>query len=404
MLTYKNSEPTIPVMQGSPPSPEHRVTLKNWDSPPYNRWSFQHVREVLPTAPVARGDEPVRHFPRSEQNLGDLDIDLPDGRRVSLDGILDETYTDGFLIIHRGSIIFERYYNGMNDKTLHLSQSMAKSVCATVAGILIGRGVLELDAPVSTYVPEFAACGYGTATLRQIMDMRSGVKFSEVYTDPTSDVGRLDVGSGWKPKRDNLDPENVFDVILGLHQEREHGGNFEYRSIETDVMAHCMERATNSRLADLVSTELWSVMGAECDADFTLDPAGYAMASGGLSGSLRDYGRFGQLHMDNGAVDGRQIVPANWVGECSQGDNAVFHGHYREIYPNGAYRNQFWIADVNSRAYMARGVFGQLIHIDPDNEMVTVKLSTWPDFLNVELAMNTAAAVAAIARELTTNT
>lgn len=404
MVSYKNSETPIPVMQGSPPLPEHRATLQNWDAPPFNRWSFQHVREVLPTAPVARGDGPVRQFPRAEQDLGGLAVDLPDGRNVTLDEVLDETYTDGLLIVHRGTVVFERYYNGMDGKTVHLSQSMAKSVCATVAGILFGRGVLEPDAPVSAYVPEFAACGYGDATLRQIMDMRSGVAFSEVYTDPASDVAKLDVGSGWKPKRDHSDPDNVFDLILGLHKGREHGGNFEYRSIETDVMAFCMERATNSRLADLVSAELWSAMGAECDANFTVDSAGYALASGGLNATLCDYGRFGQLLLDHGAYDGRQIVPAGWIDDCSKGDNSVFHGHYREIYPDGAYRNQFWIADVNRRAYMARGVFGQLIHIDPDNEIVTVKLSTWPDFLNVELAANTAAAVAAIAGELNPGT
>lgn len=401
MLTYKNSETPVPVMQGSPPPPEHRITLQNWDKPPFNRWSFQRVREVLPTTPVGRGNDTVRDIPRAEQDLDALPIETFDGRTISLMELFDETYTDGFLVIHRGAIVYERYFNGMNAGSLHLSQSVAKSFCATVAGILIGRGEMDPDAPLSIYVPEFANCGYGTATLRHVLDMRSGVKFEETYTDPASHMGLLDVASGWKPKRSDDDPDNVFEVILGLEQDREHGGMFQYRSIETDAMAFCMERATGTRLADLISAELWSKMGAELDADFTVDAAGYALGCGGMSATLRDYGRFGQMHLDRGMVGDTRIVPESWIAQCADGDNSVFHGPYREFYPNGAYRNQFWIGDVDRPAYMARGVFGQLIHIDPEWEMVTIKLSTWPDFLNPVLAWNTSQAVTAITRELT---
>ena len=150
--------------------------------------------------------------------------------------------------------------------------------------------------------------------------MRSGVKFSEVYTDPDSDIGKVDVASGWKPRRNASDPEHMFDVILRLSQEREHGGRFEYRSIETDVMAFCMERVTGKRLAELVGTELWSKLGAEEDANFTVDPAGYAQADGGFNATLRDYARFGQLHLDGGMADGVEVVPADWVEACGQGD------------------------------------------------------------------------------------
>ena len=401
VTSYKNSETPVPIMQGSPPPPDMLVTHQNWDAPPYNRWSFQHVREILPTVPVSRGDGPVREFPRAEQDLGDIRFELTDGREVSVSDLLDETYTDGFLVIHRGSIVYERYFNNMTPDTLHLSQSMAKSVCATVAGILIGRGLLDPNAPVSTYVPEFAECGYRDATLQQVMDMRSGVKFTEDYSDPHADMAKLDVASGWRPRKNDTDPRHVFDVILELEKERDHGGAFAYRSIETDVMSFCMERVTGKRLADLVSEELWSKLGMEHDADFTVDCAGYALACGGLNATLRDYGRFGQVHLDRGTVGGEEVVPAAWIEDIGNCDPAAFAASpYAEYYPNGAYRNQFWIADASKPAYMARGVFGQLIHVDPEHEMVTVKLSTWPDFLDPVLALNTAAAVAAIAREL----
>jgi CubicO group peptidase (beta-lactamase class C family) len=232
------------------------------------------------------------------------------------------------------------------------------------------------------------------------MDMRSGVRFSEVYTDPDSDITKFDFASGWKPRASPDDPPCVFDLILGVEQDRDHGGAFQYRSIETDVMAFCMERATGRRLADLVSEELWSRLGVEEDACFTVDPAGYALASGGFNACLRDYARFGLMHLNMGVFNGRQIVPAEWVARCRTGDHAVFGAPYTEVLPNGAYRNQFWIEDVDRRAYMARGVFGQLIHIDPDNDMVAVKLSTWPDFQNTRFNVSTLLALRAIGRAL----
>ena len=389
------------IMQGSPPADHCRVTHDNWDRAPFNRWSFQRVREVLPTVPVRCGRGLARALKRADRDLGTISFETADGRQVTLQDFLDETYTDGIILLHRGAVVFERYFNGMAADTLHLSQSVAKSIAGTVAGILIGRGVLDPHAPVEEHVPEFADCGYRGATLAQVMDMRSGVRFSEVYTDPDSDIGKVDVASGWKPRRNASDPEHMFEVILGLAQEREHGGRFEYRSIETDVMAFCMERVTGTRLADLVGTELWSKLGAEEDANFTVDPAGYAQADGGFNATLRDYARFGQLHLDGGIVDGVQVVPADWVEACGQGDPSVFGAPYTDVLPAGAYTQQFWVEDAGTRAYMARGVFGQLIHIDPDNEMVTVKLSSWPDFQNVAFTVNTLRAIHAVGRELT---
>lgn len=399
--TYKNSETPPPIMQGSPPPPEHRITLENWDRPPFNRWSFQHVREVLPTAPVKPGGAAVRQFGTNSQDFSGLDVELFDGEKVTLEELFDRTYTDGFLVIHRGEVVYERYFNGMEPDTLHLSQSVAKSFCAVLAGILIGRGVIDPDAPLQEYVPEFARCGYGTASLRHCLDMRSGVKFAEAYTDPDSHMGALDVAAGWKPKRAADNPDTVFDMILGLEQDREHGGPFEYRSIETDAMVIAMERATDEKLTDLVSREIWRKMGAEFEANFTVDASGYALGCGGLSAALRDYGRFGQMMLDGGRVDGEQVVPADFVARCSQADATAFAGYYKEFYPNGAYGNKFWMADASHPAFMARGVFGQLIHINPQADMVTVKLSSWPDFLNPILAWNTANAVTAITRELT---
>lgn len=397
MTSYRNSDTPPPIMRGSPPA--MAPTRLNWDSPPWNRWSFQHIREILPTAEVWRGDGPVRELPRSEVDLDALPVSDSQGEPATLAGLLDETFTDGFMVLKDGKIAYERYFNNMTARTPHLSQSVAKSVTGTVFGILAARGVVDPKKLVTDYLPELAVTGWRGASLQHVLDMTSGVRFSEAYTDPYSDIGQVDVASGWKPVPSGTEPsfqwpENVFELILRLTgTTRPHGTAFEYRSIETDVLAFVMERATGKRLPQLVSEELWQKIGAEESAFFTVDSAGYALADGGFNATLRDYARFGQTILEDGAG----IVPAAWIAETRQG----VHGpDFSASMPEASYRNQFWIEDPRSRALMCRGVFGQLIHIDWGTRMVTVKLSTWPDFTSVAYSAATLKAVHAIAAAL----
>ncbi len=382
------------------PAERRAVTLENWDSPPFNRWAFQHLREILPTVAVARAPDAASVLPRDPQALETIAFEGLEGRPKTVGALLAETYTDGFLVLHRGRIVSERYYNGMTERTPHLSQSVGKSLVGAAAGVLIGRGLIDPEAPLVDTVPELKACGYGTATLRHVLDMRSGVRFSEVYTDPASDVFKIDAACGWKPRHDPGWPATVYDLILSLEQDREHGGPFQYRSIETDVLGWVLERAVGKRLAALVSDELWQPLGAEEDASFTVDSEGTAAASGGFNATLRDYGRFGQMMLDQGCFDGRRIVPAEWVLESRRGDPSVFGAPYTETLPEGAYRNQFWIEDAGSDAILARGVFGQLIYVCPEFDLVAVKLSTWPDFQNPAFSIETQRALRAIGAAL----
>lgn len=181
-------------------------------------------------------------------------------------------------------------------------------------------------------------------------------------------------------------------------QEAEHGNRFSYRSIETDVLAHAMERASGRRLASLVSEELWSRIGCEEDACFTVDGAGYALADGGFNASLRDFARFGRLLLDGGIHDGMAIVPGEWIADIRRGSHGLFNDDAREAFPNGVYRNQFWIEDATRETAICLGIFGQMIFIAPEYNMVVVKLSSWPDFLNTEMQSNTLRAVHAIAQ------
>jgi len=355
----------------------------DWDRTPWNRWSFQHVREIVPTVEVWRGNGPVRALPRNEQNLDGLRIAGIDSEGTTLATFLDQTYTDGLLVLKHGAIVYERYLNGMNEHTLHLSQSVAKSFTGALTGILVGRGAIDVDAQITDVLPELASTAYRGATIQHVLDMASGVRFGEDYTDPLSDMARADVASGWKPVPSGADPrqwpQTILDLILTLHTlEQPHGGRFAYRSIETDVLAFVLERSTGKRLPQLLSEELWQKFGMEQSANMTVDPSGYALADGGLNACLRDYGRFGQMILEGGAG----VVPASWIDATRSADHTLFSEPYTAVLPDGGYRNQFWIEDQASRNLMARGVFGQLIHIDFARQVVVVKLSSWPEFVN----------------------
>ena len=378
------------------------VPISQWDRGPWNRWSFQHVADILSTVEIARGSGSVRDLPRKDHDLDRLKVAGVDGQEVPLAQFLEQTFTDGFLILKDGAVVYERYLNQMTPETLHLSQSVAKSFTGILAGILARRRVIAISAPVTDYLPELAATAYRDATLRHVLDMTSGVRFNEDYADPYSDMGRADVASGWKPVPDGADPAacwpaSMFDLILSLgDRDREHGERFAYRSIETDVLAFVLERATGRRFAQLLSEELWQKLGMERDANMTVDSTGFALADGGLSACLRDYGRFGQMILEDGAG----IVPAGWIEATRTGRHELFGAPYRAVLPDGAYRNQFWIEDRATRNLIARGVFGQLIHIDFARQIVVVKLSSWPEFVNAAWTVATLDAVRTIGAAL----
>jgi CubicO group peptidase (beta-lactamase class C family) len=401
MASYRNSDPRPPIMQGTPPA---LVPPKmDWDRPPWNRWSFQNIRQILPTAEVWRGSGPVHALPRKDRDLDALTVASTQGGGTTLAGLLDETYTDGFIVLKHGAIVYERYFNGMDQRSLHLSQSVAKSVTAAAAGALAGKGLLDVEAPITHYLPELNDTAYRGARLQHVLDMASGVSFDETYTDPHSDIGQLDVASGWKPIPPGSDPglrwpRHVFEQVLGLGKlDRRHGDLFSYRSVETEVLGFCMERATGKRLAQIVSEEIWSPMGAEESACFTVDSAGSALADGGFNACLRDYARVGLLYLNNGGG----IIPASWVEATRNGNHAIFGAPYTDSLPEGAYKNQWWIEDPGSRALIARGVFGQMIYVNWEHDLVAVKLSSWPDFLNPHFDVITRQAIHSIAKALT---
>ena len=201
-----------------------------------------------------------------------------------------------------------------------------------------------------------------------------------------------------KERRDPCWPQCTWDLVLALREGAgEHGTIFSYRSIETDVLGFVLEKVSGARIPELLSRELWAPMGAGEDAYFTVDPAGFACTCGGFNATLRDVARFAQLLVTQGvAGDGRRVLPAEWIAATRRGNHGIFQGSYRQVLPDGAYHNQFWIEDARRRALIGRGVFGQLVYVDPEAEFVAVKLSSWPEFTDAGRLRESLAAVRAL--------
>jgi CubicO group peptidase (beta-lactamase class C family) len=308
------------LMHGTPPVGDALVTLANWQDPPFNRWAFQHVRELVPNARIARSAT-VREFPRDQQELGGIEFTLA-GERHTVEEMLDATYTDGFLVLHRGRIVTERYFNGLSPDRTHLVMSVTKSVVATVVGILAGRGELDPEGLITSVIPELEGTSWEGATVRHLLDMRAGTKFSEDYTDLDAEVRVFEQVYLWRPRTDDSLPEDACTYMAGLENDRPHGGPFDYRSILTSMLGWVAERAGGARLADLIAREVWQPIGAEFDAEITVDAHGTAMADGGMCATLRDLARFGALWLGQGKLDGRRIIPEEWVADTLAGGAA----------------------------------------------------------------------------------
>ena len=390
------------------------VTLSNWQRAPFNRWSFRHVAQLVPSARVERGEGPVLELPPDPVSIDDVSFQTQGGGWQSLGDFLNATSTDGFVALRGGRVAAELYFDGMTHSTRHLLQSVSKSLCGTVAGALVGTGVLSTDDLVSDHVPELEATSFGDATVRHLLDMTAGTRFSEEYDDPAADVRAYERAAGWQPAAPGEEDLDLAGYAAALPNARSHGELFEYRSILTDVLGLVLERAGRAPLADLTSHLLWRQMGAEYDAEVTVDRSGNPMADGGFSVTLRDLARLGQLWLQGGFVLGRQIVPYDWVTDTRFADDACRRtflaspGAARALCPPldpaceplGHYRNQWWVLDPGRGTLLAAGIYGQYLYVDVSAGVVLAKLSSLPDPLDLEVSSDSLAAFAAVTERL----
>jgi CubicO group peptidase (beta-lactamase class C family) len=397
-------------MHGFPPRPETQVTLANWRTAPFNRWAFHHVREILPTADIPHDAANVRELNGrpAALDLELLRIAAPNRQALTLAHALQSTCTDGLVVLHKGSIVLERYANGMTQRSPHILMSVSKSMLGLLAGILVGHGVLKPSDLVTAVLPELKATAWAGASIMQLLDMRTGVAFNEDYLATSGPIIAYRKAGGWNPLAPGEQATDLRGYLKDLREtDAPHGGRYWYVSPNTDLLGWVIERASGKRYADLMSELLWQPMGAADNAYITVDRLGAPRAAGGICATTRDLARIGQLLVEGGAWRARQVVPSSWIEMIADdGDpEAWAAGNLAAYYPGVPihYRAKWYVDRRQPDWLFCLGIHGQHLFIDRKHEIVIAKFSSQPQPLDANRIALTGELVGALRRALVTD-
>ena len=394
-LSAQESDPNVMGwMQGFPPPPDKIITQPDslYFSFPRLRWSVCHLREFLPTEEISRGiGAPVPLSYPSPSDFAELrsQIDALTFTPQNSDSLMTweqslyANYTDGMLIMHRGEVVYERYFGCLEEEGKHAIMSMTKSFTGLLAEIMVAEGLLDDGALVREVVPEIGNSAFASATVRQVMDMTTGVKYSEDYADPNADIWLYSAAASPLPKpADYEGPNGYWEYLQQVEGEGKHGAEFHYKTINSDMLGWIISRVSGKSVTELASDRLWRRMGVEQDAYQTVDGKGVPFAGGGITAGLRDLGRLGQLMLNEGRLNGQRLFPAKVVEKIRAGGDRSKFGEGFPTFGAGSYISQWWVLHNDHGAYAARGVHGQTIYVDPTAEMVLVRLASFPQAQN----------------------
>ncbi len=407
VLGAVQSDPnTLGWMQGFPPPADKIIGQpdSNYFSFPKMRWTVCHFRELLPTTVVSRGlDAPVLLETAIDPEIDELTfVPLGGGTPMTWEQSLYANYTDGILVLHKGRVVYERYFGCLDEAGKHGAMSMTKSLTGLLAEILVTEGRLDDSATVDTIIPELSESAFGQATVRQVMDMTTALDYSEDYSDPEADVWIYNRAANPLPKpADYTGPRSYYEYLASVQQAGSHGRAFAYKTINTDALGWIVARVSGKPVTQLLSDRIWSRIGAEQDGYFTVDSIGTPFAGGGLSAGLRDMARIGQLMLDGGVSNGERLFPAQVVRSIRGGgsEEAFAKAGYETI-PGGSYRSMWWIFNNDHGAFAARGVHGQTVYIDPTAQMVIARFASHPAAKNAVIDPTSLPAYQAVAEHL----
>lgn len=378
LAAAETSDPIrLGVMQGFPPAMDKRVTRQNAFELPNLRWALRNARAMTPTTGIRRAPSPLALGVGAPVELDQLKFTVGE-QSLSLPEYLQTTFTDGFIVLHRGKRVYERYLDSFSPEQAHIWASMTKSVTGLLAAGLIAEGKLAADAKLSSYVPELAGTPFGEATVQQNLDMQ----VEAVY--PTSvppDIG-LFAAAGIVPRKADM-PDSIYGFLQAatLPAQASPTPIWYYQNGSPEAVAWAIRRVTGKSWSALVSERIWSQF-AEDDAYSQVDALGTEMASGGMSSTLRDAARFAEAIRLAWSDSDRTSPFAQAVHlALKSNDNQALiaqspKGKDRAGY---AYRDYWYQKNDGDGSIEAAGRFGQRIYINPKRELVIVKMSSAPD-------------------------
>lgn len=355
-------DPSLPVSTVPAPVQDLRRKMNDAD---VNALTFRDMDQLFTTRTVARSG-PVWQLPRADHPL-DFTYEYQ-GQRYTPEQFLDRTFTNALLVMKDGVIVSEIYRNNTDDRTRFIGWSMTKSIVSILIGCALQEGrIKSMDDQITAYLPELKGGGYDGVTIRQILQMRSGVDYEERY-----DFGNPGIAA--RNHEHSLVQNVTRFADMGRTIPRAHppGEHWQYKTLDTAILGWLLERVSGgSTLAAYAAQRLWEPLGAERDGFFIMDGppgVGREFSGAGFNASLRDFARIGQMMLQDGVADGRRIVPADWV----QASTTARPGPG----PDPGYGYQWWIP--NGHSFQALGLQGQYIFVDRTTRTVVVKLSYFP--------------------------
>jgi len=366
-----------------PATADKQVTLANWRTAPFNQWAFHHVSELVPSAAIKHDASKVKPFETySDIALPDIQFD---GKKVTSEEFLQQSHTDGLVVLHNNELLHETYRNGMTVSDPHILMSVSKSMLALLVGVLVDRGKLDLKASVESYLPELKSSAFAGASLQNLLDMRTGIHFDEDYLATEGKIVEYRKATNWNPSDPGdlpADLRSFFGSITDV--DGPHGGVFDYKSPCTDLMGWVIERATGRAFGELFSEYIWAAIGVEYPAMITVDRLGAPRVAGGISMTTRDLARIGKLMADDGAG----VIPKKWIEDIEKnGDPTAWDkGSFTEYFPGMSmhYRSKWYVIRGESPILFCLGIHGQNLFVDRKTKLVMARHASGPEPMDMK--------------------
>ena len=391
-LSY--SEPdSQSVMEGTPPTRDSQATMKNYRDYPFSGWTFQNMGAPLNIVMVPRGGDIAELNQPSNQALGKKIFIDKTGAEMTLEDLFRVHFARGMILIQDDKVLYEKYFDGFGPHKQHIWFSMSKSLASAALGILVEQGKIDIKKSPAHYIPELKNSGFKRVTIQNLLDMATSIDFKETYTDMTSDFAlkyAVAMNMGWLPGARDAQPEST--EIYGVHdflskyvkpnKELEPGTDFDYNSSNADVIGWLISRVSDQPYEQFISEQIWSKLGMEHDAYFTVDRAFMPVVTGGMNSTLRDAARFALMIRDEGRVKNKQLIPSEWINSALNIDEKL-KSHMTANPKYGeesweAYHNMWWILDGEKGEFCATGIHGQVIYINRSKNTVMVWFSNQP--------------------------
>ncbi len=333
--------------------------------------NFRSMGQLLGSRTVVAGDE-IFQFDYDLQELPESYVF--EGKTKKVADFIDHCDTTGLIVARGNTILFEEYYRGNTEASKVICWSVSKSVLSALFGIAVDEGLISsLNETVTDYVPSLQGSGYEGVRIKDVLQMSSGILFNEDYADFNSDINRMGRAFAFNTPLDRF--------VASLEREREPGTYNQYVSMDTQVLAMVLREATGMNLSAYTEEKLWKPLGMEADAYWLIDSSGMEAAFGGLNAVLRDYARFGLLYLNSGRWNGKELVSASWIENSVTPDAPhLMPGDNPDSNWFLGYGYQWWIPEGDEGDYLAIGIYGQAVYVNPRYNIVIARTGVYNDY------------------------